>query len=152
MNDELRNLIRRFRSALHSLDDGPRIGDIRPGNAANACKIESWRQVLTECDGGRFGAIDLWSADELPAYQQTVLPVDNAADYLTVGQILYEPISIERKTETLHWLPLRASPVSLGTPQHFLRHFAFGIGYGEIIPDADDDPWWQFLRSQQGIS
>ncbi|WP_417395956.1 hypothetical protein [Gimesia chilikensis] len=149
MNENLRETIKQLRSSLVALDDGPRIGEIRPGNADARFEVESWDDVLVECDGGRFGAIDLWSAEEIPSCQQAIQPLDNASDYLVVGQILYEPIVINRRSELLHWLPVNAQPVALGTADLFLNHFVFGSGYSELIPDVEKEHWWQFLSSQR---
>lgn len=148
MNEELRQAIIRLRSTLQERNDAPRLADIHAGNAHAECEIESWRKVLVECDGGRFGAIDLWSSEELPSHQSTMLDVENPSDYLVIGQILYEPVVIERSTGTLRWLPLGAPSVALGTPEHFLSHFVFGAGYGEVIPDVEKEHWWQFLSAQ----
>lgn len=148
MNERLRETIKQLRSSLGEQNDGPRISDIRPGNKQADSEVPAWREVLKECDGGRFGAIDLWSSKELPSYQQTMLPVEDASNYLVIGQILYEPVAIERTTETLFWLPVNGQPLALGTADNFLSHFVFGEGYGELIPDVEKEPWWQFLSSQ----
>lgn len=149
INDELRETIKQLRSSLQALDDGPRIGEIRLGCKDARCEVSSWREVLAECDGGRFGAIDLWSAEELPSYQQTMLPVENSSNFLIVGQILYEPIAIERGTEILHWLPVGSQAVALGTGAHFLSYYVFGAGYRELIPDVEQERWWQFLSPKR---
>lgn len=148
MNEEIRQLIIQMRQALSERDDAPRVGDIRKGNDNAICSIDSWQEFLKECDGGRFGAIDLWSSDELDSYQDTVLQVEDPEAYLVVGQILYEPVAIERSTATLYWLPMNADPVTLDTADRFIRHFVLGSGYSEIVPDVDKEPWWELLQSQ----
>lgn len=149
MNDELRALITRLRTALNRLEDGPVIGNLPGGNPHAVCEVEPWRQFLIECNGGRFGIIDLWSAEALPAYQDTVLLVENPQDYLIVGQILYEPLAMDRNTEILHWLPRDGAPVELGTTGPFLTHSVFGRGYSELVPSHREEPWWEFLSAQQ---
>ncbi|MEL7498759.1 MAG: hypothetical protein AAFN77_14215 [Planctomycetota bacterium] len=148
MENDLREMISHLRTALNARDDGPRVGNIPAGNANSNVEISVWCDVLKECDGGRFGSIDLWSSSELPSYQGQMLDVDDPDNYLIVGQILYEPVAINKATGVLHWLPTGAPSTELGNPDRFLRHFVFGSGYAEVIPDVDQEPWWQFLSSQ----
>lgn len=149
---ELRRRIELARNALAAMPDGPVYGDVRAGNDRATCEIEAWRDVLHIMDGGRFGVIDLWSSSELGAYQSTPLPVDHAADYFIIGQIVYEPLVIARDSGEVLWLAhaftdLPNGPVvRLGHPIEFLTHSVFGPGYGDL--DAPPSHWFAFLRGQ----
>lgn len=149
MEETLRDLIVQMRSALIQRDDGPVVGDIPEGNPSAQFEVDSWREVLVECDGGRFGAIDLWSTDELPANSGIHLDVSNPENFVPVGQILYEPIAAQRSTGDLYWLPHGDENVELGSASHFLSYFVFGAGYAELIPNVEDEPWWNFTASHR---
>lgn len=125
---------------------------MRAGASRADCEIDAWRDVLLIMDGGRFGVIDLWSSDELAAYQSTPLPVDRAADYFIIGQIVYEPLVIARDSGEVLWLAhafttMPNGPViRLGPPAEFLTQSVFGPGYGAL--DAPPNNWLAFLRAQ----
>lgn len=149
---ELRNRIELARTELAAMPDGPVYGDVRAGNDKAEGEIDAWRDVLRMMDGGRFGVIDLWSSDELAAYQSTPLPVDRATDYFIIGQIVYEPLVIVRDSGEVLWLAHaftnvpNGPVVRLGHPIEFLTHSVFGSGYGEL--DAPPSNWFAFLRGQ----
>ncbi|MEZ5815537.1 MAG: hypothetical protein R3D44_00460 [Hyphomicrobiaceae bacterium] len=152
MVDGLRSRIEIVRAALAERPDGPRCGAVGPENVGARCDEEAWTDVLRLADGGRYGVIDVWSSGELPAYQDTPLPVGDRSEFLVVGQILYEPLVSSRASKDVMWLAhayqTKSGPIfRFGQPAEFLAHTALGPGYRDLLDgDAGDDPWWALLR------
>lgn len=122
----------------------------------NYGKSQTYFDFLKECDGARFGAVDLWSFSELSEHQFRITElVGETENWLEIGQVLYEPLVIEKSTG-LVYLFKQSAPErlerSFGEFDDFLFHYVFGRKYGEIVPDAEiDDEWYQFLMRQEFV-
>lgn len=147
MNESLKNRIAQIRFALKIDPAGIVAGDIRLPNANAGTGFALWDQFLAEADGGSFGSIDIWSVDELDQKQfyASQMPGGSAA-WLVVGQILYEPLAVSRKTHQVVLHPQNGDPMILGKIDDFLSHTVFGNGYAEVIPDAEQEEWWQLIH------
>jgi hypothetical protein len=147
MNESLKNRIAQLRLALKIDPAGIVAGEVRPPNANAGTGVALWDQFLAEADGGSFGSIDIWSVDELAQKQfyASQMPGGTAA-WLVVGQILYEPLAVSRETNHVVLHPQNCDPRTLGEIDEFLSHIAFGYGYAEVIPDAEQEEWWQLIH------
>ena len=147
MNETLRNRIAELREKLENDPVGVVAGEFRKPNASASSGVALWDQFLTEADGGRFGSIDIWSFAELDQNQFYTSQMPGGSDaWLVIGQILYEPLAISRETNKVVCYPQNGEPRDLGEIDRFLIHNAFGVGYAEIIPDAEQEEWWRVLH------
>lgn len=114
-------------------------------------KIQSYYEFLREYNGARFGSIDLWSSELLLKNQYRVTEIPGGEDNWTcIGQILYEPTVINKKDGKVyrfyqgHETDMQAD--CFGVFDEFLLRYVFGEKYAEIIPDAEEEEWYQFLK------
>ena len=149
MNESLKSRIAQLRSALKIDPAGIVAGEVRPPNANAGTGVAFWDQFLAEADGGTFGSIDIWSVEELGKKQFYATQMPGGSDvWLVVGQILYEPLAVSRKTNQVVLHPQNGEPRSLGKIDEFLSHIAFGDGYAEVIPDAEEEEWWHLIHGR----
>jgi hypothetical protein len=148
MNESLKNRVAQLRLALKQDPAGIVTGEVRPPNSNAATGIALWDQFLAVADGGTFGSIDIWSVDELnnKQFYASQMP-GGSEDWLVVGQILYEPLAVSRETNQIVLHPRNGEPRPLGKIDEFLSHIAFGDGYAEVVPDAEQEEWWQLISS-----
>lgn len=148
MNTVLRTRIEQLRKVLENDPASIVAGEIRPPCSNSRTGILLWDQFLTEANGGRFGSIDLWSTDELGKNQFYTSQMPGGSNvWLVVGQILYEPLAVCRVTNDTVVYPQNGEAQNLGGIDHFLSHYAFGEGYSKIIPNGEQDEWWQILHT-----
>lgn len=155
MNNNLRVIIQNIQKELKNEPDAPIIGKMSDGNLkindANNINLKEYIEFLKECDGARCGAIDFVSFDEIPDIQYRVTDIPGGNDvWICIGQILYEPLVIN-KTDGNVYLYYQGhedevQPKSFGSFDYFLMEYVFGKKYAEIIPDADQEEWYQFLK------
>jgi len=152
MNDQLKQTIQRVRAVLEADPAGIVIGELRAGNPGIEIPVgplAEYYEFLAECDGARCGAIDFWSLDELPGNQFRVGHLPGAGKWLCVGQLLYEPLVINRANGRL-WLFRQGPPpdtegAELGAFGRFLSHDVFGLGYPHLVPHPEADRWCALL-------
>jgi hypothetical protein len=159
MNAQLAKKLAEVRQALSDDPDGFVAGDLRPGNTAALKRTNpSWRpyfEFLAVCDGGRFGAVDLWSLEELSAQQERAEDLPGGrAQWLCIGQLLYEPLALEAGSDVVRLFPPgeeQGGGTAYGALDAFLeRHLLGTAGYAELVPDADQEDWYRFL-SRRGM-
>jgi hypothetical protein len=104
---------------------------------------------LKLCNGGTFGDIILWSAEELLENQYRV-PSEQPSWY-EIGQLLYEPLFLDKHTQcvifpTDVYEGIEGIEVDFDT---FTREYIFGSKYKEKIIgyDNEDDDWSVFLSN-----
>src|SRR3954447_528386 len=105
MNAILKARIEGLRHALEARSDGIAIGQFRPGTQKFLSQDLNpmLEEFLRITNGGRFGCIDFWSAEELPKVQYRAADEPGgAAQWLEIGQLLYEPIFLHRARGTIH--------------------------------------------------
>jgi hypothetical protein len=95
--------------------------------------------------------IDLWSYDELSGNQFRVAHLgDEASKWLCVGQLLYDPLAINKETAKIHQFRQDPPPDTegrdLGTAMEFVDRDVFGPGYPRLVPDPGADRWCILLR------
>ncbi|MBE6842549.1 MAG: hypothetical protein E7510_06920 [Ruminococcus sp.] len=155
MNDKLKTVIKTIRLELNNDPDGIIIGKIRNGNTEQSDnsnpKIQSYFDFLKECNGVRCGSIDIFGADIIQDYQFMVNNIPGGNDkWLYIGQILYEPVVINKIDSKVYRFFRGNEDINtadcLGLFDEFLLNYVFGDKYAEIVPDAEDDEWYRFLK------
>ncbi|MFN8856037.1 MAG: hypothetical protein ACK50P_10750 [Planctomycetaceae bacterium] len=121
-------------------------GKLREGCAKASSGLPEWDQFLTISNGGNCGVFDLWSNEDLPRNQfySSLMP-GTQSDWLVIGQLMYEPIAVNRKTQQVVCFPDNAVSHDLGPISHFVADFLFGRRYAEVVPNVEHDPWWHLL-------
>jgi hypothetical protein len=154
MDVRLREAIGLVRQALDDDPAGIVIGDLRPPNPdieVVESPLSGYFEFLRECDGARCGVIDLWSYGELSENQFRVAHLANEADrWICVGQLLYEPLAIDRQCGEIRRFRQDPPPDTegrdFGLAAEFLRRCVFGPGYLDLVPDPATDGWCILLR------
>lgn len=101
------------------------------------------KQFLLLCNGGSFGDIELWSAEEILDKQYRV-PKNLQDSMYEAGQVLYEPIFLHRINNQVTFNVDGEKSVPFSS---FIEEYVFGEKYKYIFDDADiDDMWYFFLQ------
>ena len=132
-------------------------GELSKGNSSiinENEKLNEYFEFLKHCDGARFGGIDLWSYEELPSNQYRCADLCKGEQLLEIGQILYEPLVINKINGEVGYLS-QDKPNEIkyrfGSFNNFLINYVFGIKYSEIIPDSHEDNWFDFIQTLNKI-
>ena len=150
----LETIITHYRNRLASLPDAILIDEIPEG--AESIPPEVLQLIAPVhsaffklCNGGTFGDIILWSAEELLENQYRV-PAEQPSWY-EIGQLLYEPLFLDKHTQSVIFPAnvyegMEGFEVDFDT---FVREYIFGNKYKEKIIDYDneDDDWSAFLSN-----
>lgn len=153
---DLKNLITHYKKRLNSIEEAILIGEIPDGATNFSQELENLlspthKDFLKICDGGFFGEIVLWSSREILDSQYRV-PAHLQNTVYEIGQILYEPLFMDKSTQTVlffaeNYTDMNGFRTDFPT---FIRDFAFGENYRTaIIPYCDGDSWWDFLQQNK---
>ena len=149
----LETIIAHYRSRLASLPDAILIGEIPEGAESIPPKVlqliaPAHCSFLKLCNGGTFGDIILWSAEELLENQYHI-PAEQPSWY-EIGQLLYEPLFLDKHTQYVIFPAdvyegIEGIEVDFDT---FIREYIFGSKYKEKIIGYynEDDDWSVFLN------
>ncbi len=152
MNNRLKEKIEKVRLELQNESFAIIIGKLNEGiNCSENIALNSYYKFLNVCNGGRCGAIDLWSDELLFSNQYRVVElVGGEEKWLCIGQILYEPLVMELNTEEVYLFyqgcENEIEGKCFGKLDDFLEDYVFGRKYAKIIPNADEDKWYIFLE------
>ena len=150
----LETIIAHYRNRLASLPDAIIIGEIPEGAENIPQKVSQYiapvhSTFLKLCNGGSFGDIILWSAEELLENQYRV-PSEQPSWY-EIGQLLYEPLFLDKHTQHVifpanSYEGIEEIDVDFDT---FVREYIFGSKYKEKIIGYDNanDDWSGFLNN-----
>jgi hypothetical protein len=100
-------------------------------------------------DGGSFGAVDIWSSQELaPNQYRAEWSASGREQQVEVGQLVYEPVFL-RRSDGAVLLPEfeGAKPVAIPNFDILLEEYVFGPGYVRLFEGAEQEDWYEFLRS-----
>ncbi|MDQ0178362.1 hypothetical protein [Bacillus chungangensis] len=162
MNDTLKTIIEKMRAALESDPDGLIIGKFRSGKEIDSSifkdATKEYADFLAISNGARCGSIDLFPFEIMSESQSFLDLLENLEDaqeqWIYIGQVLYDPIIINKINGFVYHfyegLPLEKREC-YGTFEEFLINYVFGKRYSEIIPDANNDEWYQLLKRLQII-
>jgi hypothetical protein len=152
MNSQLKSVIQKVKEQLILEPDGIIFGELHEGNHnahSNHKILQRYFDFLKESDGARCGAIDLWSFNELDTNQYRVTELSGSIEkWFEIGQILYEPLVIDKISGEVYLFEgyPDGEGRSFGDLEDFLLNYVFGGRYAEIIPNAESDEWYQFLK------
>ena len=150
----LETIIIHYRNRLASLPDAIIIGEIPEGAESIPPEVLQYitpvhSAFLKFCNGGSFGDIILWSAEELLENQYRV-PAEQPSWY-EIGQLLYEPLFLDKRSQcvifpTDVYEGIEGIEVDFNT---FVREYIFGSKYKEKIIgyDNESDDWSAFLSN-----
>ena len=150
----LETIITHYRNRLVALPDAILIGEIPEGAENIPSEVlqliaPMHTDFLKLCNGGSFGDIILWSAEELLENQYRV-PSEQPSWY-EIGQLLYKPLFLDKHSQcvifpTDVYEGIEGIEVDFDT---FTREHIFGSKYKEKIIgyDNEDDDWSVFLSN-----
>jgi len=156
ISENLSRKIAVVREGLLADPEGLIAGDLKAGTVASApsgasAALAGYYDFLVEVDGARCGSIDLWSSGELRDKQYVVQSLPGGREsWVSIGQVLYEPLVLNLesgKVSQVSGQPTEDAEIrELETLETFLDEFVFGPRYAEIVPDADQEEWFQLLE------
>ncbi|MFJ5789242.1 hypothetical protein ACIP9G_04080 [Lysinibacillus sp. NPDC093197] len=120
----------------------------------NTLKLGEYYNLLRLTNGARCDDIDLWSYSELEKNQFVLSNIqDEKESWLSIGQILYEPLIINRFNGNVYkYIVDEDSMICFGKFNFFLKNSVLGSGYCNIIPNSENDDWFLFLKKNGIIS
>lgn len=120
----------------------------------NTLKLGEYYNLLRLTNGARCGDIDLWSYSELEKNQFVLSNIqDEKESWLSIGQILYEPLIINRFNGNVYkYIVDEDSMICFGKFNFFLKNSVLGSGYCNIIRNSENDDWFLFLKKNGIIS
>ena len=128
-------------------------GDLRPGSQNPSSGVKKWDEFLAIMNGGRQGAFDIWSNEELPDNQFYANTMPGGRNrWLVIGQLLYEPIGLNRATAEIRYFPAAGDSVVFGDIDRFVGDILFGHKYCEVVPKGDRDSWWTVIQEADRIA
>ena len=145
---DLSQIVKHYRNCLSVLPDAPLYGNIPQGADKVSGKLDSFltlehKQFLLLCNGGSFGDIELWGAEEILDKQYRA-PKNLQDSMYEAGQVLYEPIFLNRINNQVTFNVDGEKIVPFSS---FIEEYVFGEKYKYIFDDADiDDMWYFFLH------
>lgn len=157
MNNKLRTKIEKVYVELQQEPCAPIIGKLNEGiYSINKSIPKVYSDFLKVCNGGRCGAIDLWSNELILNNQYRVTElVGGNENWFCIGQVLYEPLVVKLDTEDIYLFyqgcENEIEGKCFGIFDTFLNDYVFGKKYAEIIPDAEKEEWYIFLNKMNLI-
>lgn len=144
----------RLRLVRHYLDSDPRsltAAKLREGWSGDQQVPDegsAYFEFLKESDGARFGIIDLFDHALLPERNSDIEEFDTGL-WLCVGQVLYEPLLIDRRNGNVAILKRDSGEIIkiAASFDAFLENYAIGPRYSELLARPAEDRWSQVLRS-----
>ncbi|WP_145045803.1 hypothetical protein [Paenibacillus xylanexedens] len=157
MNSQLKRTIDQVKEVLMQDHDSIVYGQLHSGLGytlpSDFPHLRQYYDFLGISNGARCGVIDLWSYEELKKNQYRMTSwVNDVSDWLEVGQILYEPLVINRKSGLLYVLKEEEyikEEENIGECDDFLFNYVFGDKYYSIAEGVDD--WWLLLKRLQYV-
>jgi hypothetical protein len=150
MDSAAKEIVAKVRKALDAAPASIVAGELRNGLPEASCGVAEWDLFLSNINGGRFGAFDIWSLEELDMNQvfASVMP-GGQHDWLVIGQMIYEPIGLNRASGEVVCFPEGREPMGLGIVGMFATNYLLGKAYSTVIPNSEQDEWWNVLREAQ---
>lgn len=99
-------------------------------------------------NGARCGGIDIWSYEELSSHQYRVSDISGGhAKWIEVGQVLYEPLVINKETEAVYLYKDEQKLLKVANGFiEFIHNHTFGEKYEVLIPNSHLDEWFLLLK------
>ncbi|POZ55840.1 hypothetical protein MKY08_13610 [Lysinibacillus sp. FSL M8-0337] len=158
MNKDIKTIIDCLKDGLKRDPSSIVFGKLNEGigemNEATILKLGKYYDFLRLTNGARCGDIDLWGYSELEKNQYVLSDLqDEKESWLSIGQILYEPLLINRLDGNVYeFIVDDGSKNCLGELDFFLKNYVFGSSYSKVIPNSEKDDWFLFLKKNGMIS
>lgn len=159
MNEDIKKMIDCLKEALKEDPSTIIFGKLNDGftgihEEADSLKLGKYYDLLKVTNGARCGDIDFWSYSELESNQYVLSDIqDDKESWLSIGQILYEPLLMNRFDGNVYKLDEDGTTMNgFGELDFFLKNDVFGSGYCKVIPDSEQDDWFLFLKEKRIIS
>ena len=155
MNDKLKEIIHTVKLELSKDPSFIVIGKLSDGSenlgVTENNNIQQYNDFLRECNGARCGSIDFWSVELLLKNQYRVLDIPGGEnEWLCIGQILYEPLVLNKNDLKVYRFYQGGEDEiqgdCFGDFDYFMLNYVFGVNYLDIMPDAEEDEWFQLLK------
>jgi hypothetical protein len=154
MNKTVQALIDRMRLLLTDCPDPEAVGHFFPGYQGisfPAAIPSSYQAFLRVANGAVCGAIDLYEVKEILFKQQPVMALPGGKRrWFCIGDVLEAPLVMDVAEQTVHLVqaedPGRAEE-SLGEFDYFLETCVFGADYLDLVPDGEQDAWFELTQS-----
>ncbi|ANY67523.1 hypothetical protein BBD42_14350 [Paenibacillus sp. BIHB 4019] len=153
MDEKLLSIIRKLRGNLLDEPESIIYAEINEGNTkiiTDNDYLKEYYDFLREADGARCGMFDLWSFGELSKHQFRISDFSGAEEkWIEIGQVLYEPVVINKESGQVYLFNQEEPDTEgrdLGSVSNFLANYVFGPQYGELVPNADSEEWYLFLK------
>lgn len=161
VDKSLKDILETSKNALRAKNSNSTFGSIKDGISEEEKNInkswldespqtlKSYVEFIKEYSGISLGGIVLYRFHRLQQFQNLLDFLPNSKDeWICIGTILDDPIGLNKKDGKVYWfseIPYSDEGICLGTFDEFLKEYAFGKKYAEIIPWIDDDEWYQFM-------
>lgn len=159
MNEEITKIIGCLKEGLKEDPSTIVFGKLNDGitgihEEADFLQLGEYYNLLKLTNGARCGDIDFWSYSEIERNQYVLSDIqDDKQSWLAIGQILYEPLIMNRSDGNVYKLDEDGTTMnSFGDLDFFLKNVVFGSGYCRVIPDSEQDDWYLFLKEKEIIS
>lgn len=150
MNEEITKIIDCLKEGLKEDPSTIVFGKLNDGITgiyeADSLQLGKYYDLLKVTNGARCGDIDFWSYSELGRNQYVLSDMqDDKESWLAIGQILYEPLLMNRFGGNVYKLDENGATMNgFGELDFFLKNDVFGSGYCRVIPDSEQDDWYLF--------
>ncbi len=153
MNDNLIRIINLAKQKLKERSRSILFGDLAngEGHIPDSLSCPIYCEFLKVCNGARCGDIDFWSTNDLLQNQFYVVNMKGGQDvWLCIGQVLYEPLMLNKQDEKVYLFrkdELDSTPIfCFESFIDLMENYVFGEGYRDIVPNAENDEWYIFLK------
>ena len=156
MNDNLIKIIDLAKQKLKETPGSILFGDLAKGEdkIPDHLNWPIYSEFLKICNGARCGDIDFWSINDLSQNQFYVTAMEGGQEvWLCIGQVLYEPLMLNKQDKKVYLLrkdELDNVPIfCFESFSDLILYYVFGKGYRDIVPDAENDEWYIFLKKHK---
>lgn len=156
LNDNLIKIIDLAKQKLKERPGSILFGDLAKGEdkIPDNLNCPIYSEFLKICNGARCGDIDFWSINDLSQNQFYVINMEGGQEvWLCIGQVLYEPLILNKRDKKVYLLrkdELDNAPIfCFESFSDLMKYYVFGEGYRDIVPDAENDEWYIFLKENK---
>ncbi|AGT10000.1 hypothetical protein [Paracoccus aminophilus] len=136
-----------LRDRLLSAPLGPTFGEIATGNPSAHSGSTAYDAVLRVADGGMFGRIDLFPQAALAGHAYRLRGLEDAAEWVIIGQVLYVPIVMSRSGSSTALVGENDALEALGDLDDLLAACVEACRYAALAPELPPDDWQRFLET-----
>ena len=143
----LKYYILQYKNALEEKSDNVFFGKINEGNSLINEKGDYY-DFLKIADGLRAGTIDLWRYKDIDKNQYMIT---NNANWICIGQIDYIPLMLKKDSNEVYiyneFMEKDKQWQIISKFNEFITDYVFGEKYCMIVPNVNEDQWYQFIKN-----